>query len=123
MFRFHLGILPFLNFSLSFDEVKGEFEAKDNEFNLRARFLVYNNPMILAYLSRVQNPPSMDPQHMEQFLGSLDAKTTQELFDTARLWENLLLPVYRGPFFLVHVADIRAVLHSSATALTLYKEV
>jgi hypothetical protein len=65
----------------------------------------------------------MDPQHSALFLESLKAQTVPELVVTARLWECKLLQLYRVPFFLVRVGDIRAALKSPATALILYKEV
>lgn len=66
----------------------------------------------------------MDPQHLALFLESLKAnQSVPELAVTARLWECKLLKLYRIPFFLVRVGDIRAALKSPATALILYKEV
>jgi hypothetical protein len=66
--------------------------------------------------------PPMDPQDSALFLESLKARTVPELVVTARLWECKLLQLYRVPFFLVRVGDIRAALKSPATALILYKE-
>lgn len=65
----------------------------------------------------------MEAQDRAQFLESLKADTIPELAATVRLWEQTLLPRYRIPFFLVRVADVRAALNSTATALILYKEV
>ncbi|KZP21287.1 hypothetical protein FIBSPDRAFT_508603 [Athelia psychrophila] len=66
--------------------------------------------------------PEMEAQDRAQFLESLKADTIPELAATVRLWEQTLLPRYRIPFFLVRVADVRAALNSTATALILYKE-
>lgn len=65
----------------------------------------------------------MDPQDLSLFLDSLKAQGIPDLVKTARFWEGTLLQVYRIPFFLVRVGDIRASLNSTATALILYKEV
>jgi len=64
----------------------------------------------------------MDPKDCALFLESLKAQTIPELVTTARVWECKLLQLYRIPFFLVRVGDIRAALNSPATALILYKE-
>jgi hypothetical protein len=65
----------------------------------------------------------MDPRHRESFLQSLNATTVPQLVEVARLWEDELLVTYRCPFFLVRVGDVQASFNSSATALSLYKEV
>jgi hypothetical protein len=65
----------------------------------------------------------MDPRHTESFLQSLNATTVPQLVEVARLWEDELLVTYRCPFFLVRVGDVQASFYSSATALSLYKEV
>jgi hypothetical protein len=65
----------------------------------------------------------MDPKDTESFFQSYKAQTIPELVAAVRLWEDHFLVTYRGPFFLIRVADVLASLHSSTMALMLYKEV